>query len=53
MQRNYMIGKGASGASKAPVASYSAPAPKGATSTLISASGTNVGHNRIYALSTQ
>lgn len=52
MLRKFLVSKGASGASKASVASSFSPTPKGAFSTSISTFGTGVGQNRLYVFST-
>lgn len=52
MFRNYLVGKVASGANNALVASSSAPAPKGVASASVSTLGTEKGRNRLYFLVT-
>lgn len=50
MLRNCLVGKGTSGAVKAPIASSSAPAPSGMASASAPTSGIGIGRNRLYVL---
>lgn len=50
MLRNYLVGKGALGISKAPIAFSSAPALKGAATSSVFSSGIGIGQTRLYDL---